>query len=100
MTFPNSVLRAQEGSPAESAVLRVADSNPIHQQKKSLLPAVVAEANGQKITADDLRAETLRVHGAEVIERIENRVLVLAECKRRQVTITRDEVNQEIERLA
>lgn len=95
-----SVLWAQGGSPAQNAVSRVADSNPIHQQQKSLLPTVVAEVNGQKITADDLRAETLRVHGAEVLERIENRYLVLAECKRRQVTITRDEVNQEIERLA
>ncbi len=100
LAFSVPDLRAQDRKPAENAVSRVADSNPIHQQKKSLLPDVVAEVNGQKITADDLKAETLRVHGAEVLERIENRVLVLAECKRRQVTITRDEVNAEIERLA
>ena len=100
LVVTTSHLEAQGGKPTENAVSRVADSNPIHQQKKSLLPEVAAEVNGEKITAGDLEAETLRVHGAEVLERIENRALVLAECKRRQVTITRDEVNAEIERLA
>ncbi|MGI5831146.1 MAG: peptidylprolyl isomerase [Thermoguttaceae bacterium] len=100
LAFFSGGLSAQNGKPVESAVSRVANSNPIHQEKKTLLPEVVAEVNGQKITADELKAETLRVHGPEVLERIENRVLVLAECKRRQVTITRDEVNKEIERLA
>lgn len=99
--IPNGSIWAQkEKKPAAAVVERVADNNPIRQPKKSLLPDIVAEVNGQKMTKEELQAESLRVHGTEVLDRIKHRALVLAECKRRQIVVTRDEVDREIERLA
>ncbi len=91
---------AIRSNPAAATVERVAENNPVHQPRKAVLPDIVAEVNGQQILRDDLRSESLRVHGTEVLDRIENRALVLAECKRRQVNVTKEDVDREIERLA
>ncbi|MBQ2789809.1 MAG: hypothetical protein IJE97_09235, partial [Thermoguttaceae bacterium] len=60
----------------------VAAENPIRQDAQQLYPEIVADVNGVQITLDELRAESLRAHGEEVLSRILNRALVLAECKR------------------
>lgn len=85
---------------AQAAVERAAESNPVSQPPKALLPDIVAEVNIEKITKEQLAAESLRIHGAEVLDRILNRALVLAECKRKQVFVTRTDVDAEIARLA
>ena len=87
-------------NPAGAAVERVAQNNPVSQPAKTLLPDIVAEVNGEKITKEQLAAESLRIHGAETLDRILHRTLVLAECKRKQIHVTRDDVNAEIGRLA
>ncbi len=78
----------------------VAAENPIRQDAQQLYPEIVADVNGVQITLDELRAESLRAHGEEVLSRILNRALVLAECKRQGVAITRADVDAEIDRLA
>ncbi|MBQ7028756.1 MAG: peptidylprolyl isomerase [Thermoguttaceae bacterium] len=78
----------------------VAAENPIRQDAQRLYPEIVADVNGVQITLDELRAESLRAHGEEVLSRILNRALVLAECKRQGVSITRADVDAEIDRLA
>ncbi|MBR2584586.1 MAG: peptidylprolyl isomerase [Thermoguttaceae bacterium] len=85
---------------AQATVEKVADGNPVSQPQKVVLPEIVAEVNAEKITRDQLTAESLRIHGAEVLDRILNRTLVLAECKRKQIFVTRDDVNNEIAKLA
>lgn len=85
---------------AQAAVEQVAADSPVRQPAKTLLPDIVAEVNGEKITKEQLSAESLRIHGAEVLDRILNRALVLAECKRKQVYVTRADVDAEIARLA
>lgn len=87
-------------SAARKVADRVANENPIRQDAKRLYPEVVAEVNGEKITLDQLKSETLQAHGQDVLSRILNRALVLAECKRRNLAITRADVDAEIERLA
>ncbi len=87
-------------SAATRAAQNVADANPIRQDAKSLYPDIVAEVNGERITLAQLKDESLRAHGEEVLSRILNRALVLAECKRQGVVITRADVDAEIERLA
>ena len=79
---------------------KVAAENPIRQDAQQLYPEIVADVNGVQITLDELRAESLRAHGEEVLSRILNRALVLAECKRQGVAITRADVDAEIDRLA
>ena len=85
---------------ARKVASRVANENPIRQEAKRLYPDVVAEVNGEKITLDQLKAETLQAHGQDVLSRILNRALVLAECKRQGLAITRADVDAEIDRLA
>ena len=85
---------------ASRVAQRVANDNPIRQDAKKRYPEVVAEVNGEKITLEQLKAETLQAHGQDVLSRILNRALVLAECKRQGVSITRADVDAEIDRLA
>ncbi|MGI6402345.1 MAG: peptidylprolyl isomerase [Thermoguttaceae bacterium] len=78
----------------------VAEGNPIRQDAKRRYPEIVAEVNGEKITLVQLKAESLKAHGQDVLSRILNRALVLAECRRQGIAITRTDVDAEIERLA
>ena len=85
---------------ATRAVQGVASDNPIRQDAKKLYPEIVAEVNGEQITLAQLQEETLKAHGEDVLSRILNRALVLAECQRQGVAVTRADVDAEIERLA
>jgi parvulin-like peptidyl-prolyl isomerase len=61
---------------------------------------VVALVNGERITRDDLARECLRHYGTEVLESFVNKRLIARECERLGVTVTRVEVDTEIERMA
>jgi parvulin-like peptidyl-prolyl isomerase len=63
-------------------------------------PTVVAVVNGEQITRDQLGRECIRHYGAQVLEGMVNRYLIMAECQRRNVTVTREEVDAEIARIA
>ncbi|MBR5626019.1 MAG: peptidyl-prolyl cis-trans isomerase [Thermoguttaceae bacterium] len=88
------------GNPVYKVAQNVANNNPIKQPVKNLYPDIVAEVNGEKITKEQLMQESLRAHGEEVLSRILNRTLVLSECRRQGINITRTEVDAEIDRLA
>lgn len=60
----------------------------------------VAAVNGRQITRQQLAAECLSHYGSEVLEKVINKHLIAQECKRRGVTVSRDEVNAEIERMS
>jgi parvulin-like peptidyl-prolyl isomerase len=64
------------------------------------IPAVVAGVNSQRITRDDLARECLRRYGKEVLESMVNKQLIAAECRRQGISVTRNEVEAEIERMA
>jgi len=64
------------------------------------MPDVVAEVNAGKITKQQLAVEALRTHGKEYLSRLIHRSLIEQECRRLGVTITREEVTQEIKFLA
>ena len=63
-------------------------------------PKIVATVNGEQITRDQLAAECLRHYGKEVLESMINKYLIMQECKRRNVVISRQEVDAEIQRMA
>ncbi|MDO5553200.1 MAG: peptidylprolyl isomerase [Planctomycetia bacterium] len=103
LTLAMTPLYAQQGSapsPAGTVVGQVADNNPVSQPAVAAWPEICAEVNGEKITRDDLVAETIRSHGQEVLQRILNRALILAECKRKNIVVTREQVEQEMDRIA
>jgi len=64
------------------------------------IPAVVATVNTRRITREDLARDCLRHFGKEVLESMVNKRLIMSECQRRGVKVTRGEVNAEIERMA
>ena len=64
------------------------------------IPDVVAAVNGHSISRDDLAAECRIHYGKEVLESMVNKYLILSECRRMGITITRSEVDDEIEQMA
>ena len=64
------------------------------------IPEVVAEVNGDKINRNSLAAESLLLHGREVLQELINRTIVRLECERQKITVTAEEVNEEIVRMA
>jgi parvulin-like peptidyl-prolyl isomerase len=64
------------------------------------IPAVVATVNTQRITRDELARECLRRYGNEVLETMVNKLLITQECQRQGITVTREEVDTEIQRMA
>jgi parvulin-like peptidyl-prolyl isomerase len=74
-------------------------------QKESLpvvleIPTVVAEVNGDKIMKTDLAGECLRLHGMEELKDLVKKFLIQLECSRQNITITQQEINNEVERMA
>ncbi len=61
---------------------------------------VAADVAGEKIMERDLGEECLKLHGAEELKDIVKKFLIQLECKRLNITITQQEVNEEIERMA
>ncbi len=88
------------GDAVQQVVQKVGETNPIKQPAVDLYPEIVAEVNGEKITRDQLMQESLRIHGETTLNRMLHRALILAECKRQNIIITRDDVEKEITRMA
>ena len=63
----------------------------------SAIPAIVATVNTQRITREELARECCRRHGKEVLEMMVNKHLIVEECRRRGISVTRAEVDAEIE---
>ncbi|MBN1394961.1 MAG: peptidyl-prolyl cis-trans isomerase [Pirellulales bacterium] len=64
------------------------------------VPEVVAVVNNRRITRGDLARECIFHYGEDVLESMVNKRLIADECRRRGISVTRDEVDAEIERMA
>ncbi len=60
----------------------------------------VAVVNGQKITRKALADECLLHFGKQVLESLVNKYLIAQECKRRNIVVSREDVDAEIKRMA
>jgi parvulin-like peptidyl-prolyl isomerase len=76
------------------AVAPAQAASPVEELK------IVAEVNSDPISREDLARDCLQHYGKDVLERLVNKYLVMQECQRRGLTISREEVNAEIERMA
>ena len=95
----------------ESSTLRVRPSTgdrsrPAQTQtapKKSgpaSIPDVVATVNSRRITRRDLARECLFHYGEDVLDSLVNKRLINQACRSRRITVTDQEVKEEVERMA
>lgn len=77
-----------------------AQSPKARDRSDEAIPEVVAAVNTRRITREDLGRDCLRHFGKEVLESMVNKRLIMLECQRRGVKVTRREVSQEIEKMA
>jgi len=61
---------------------------------------VAAIVNNESITRDALAKDCLVHYGKDVLESLVNRTLIQVACKQRNITITAEQVDAEIERMA
>jgi len=85
---PQSGSQAQVPAPADPA----AAAGP---QSK-----IAATVNGEAISREELAQECLRHYGNQVMESLCNKYLIILECQRLGLSVTQEEVNGEIERMA
>ncbi len=63
-------------------------------------PQVVAVVNNEEIGRQDLARECLTHYGKEVLEAMVNKYLISQYCQQANITVTKQEVNEEVERMA
>ncbi|MCR9115642.1 MAG: peptidylprolyl isomerase [bacterium] len=73
---------------------------PAPQRAPAPSEYVMAVVNGEQITRSELAQACFRRHGEKVLETMVNRHLILAECERRGINITEQQIEDEIARLA
>ena len=81
---------------AEANVQKVLDD----PQAQTQYPGVAAVINGQQIPISDVAAECIKRHGEEVLEGEINRKVLTQALAKRNMTVTRQDIDQEISRAA
>jgi parvulin-like peptidyl-prolyl isomerase len=95
---PATAARGQaEDSPSPSKASQATTSLPRvgHPQHD-----VMALVNGRDISRRDLIDACVRRHGKDVLESLVNKRLIMNHCEKREIKISRDEINAEVERMA
>jgi parvulin-like peptidyl-prolyl isomerase len=94
-------LRQGTGAPEAEAkaptVQKASAEEPRYERPNHDVMAVV---NGQDIRRDSLAHACMERYGKEVLESIVNKRLILHHCKNRNIEVTREEINAEIDRMA
>lgn len=85
--------RTAQPRPQQKAAGATAETS----KKKAKIVAVV---NGKELLRSQLASQCLSRYGEDVLESLVNKYLIVQECKRRGVTITREEVDNEISTIA
>ncbi len=91
---------ASKTIPSQQPAVPVAPAAPAQPATAPAQARIVATVNNEQITREELAAECLRHYGKEVLESLANKYLIILECQRRNITVTNEEVNAEIERMA
>jgi len=92
-TAPASAARRTPAARSVTAKTTTTDSS-------ASTAGLVALVNGDRITRSQLAAECLRHYGEQVLESLVNKYLIAQECKRRNVVVSKEDVDAEIRRMA
>lgn len=97
---------ASAQAPASFPAKRVSAKQPAAKTSASAEPAAakpvttVAVVNGEEIQRQELAQECLRLYGKDVLEGMVNKHLIAMCCDQQGTSVTRKEVDDEIERMA
>ncbi len=91
---------AAQRSPTALPVPAKADTRAASPAANPTPLKVVATVNGEDVTREDLARECLRHYGEDVLESLVNKYLIISECQRLGVSVTQEETNREVERIA
>ncbi len=86
----------QERATKQQAIQNVWN-DPVKRRK---MPGVAATVYDDQITIRELAEQCIARHGREVLEGTINRTLIELECRKQGVTVTEDDIDREIERMA
>ncbi len=88
--------QAEKGSPI-AKIQTVAANN---SNATKAIPDTLAEVNGVKITKNDILQEAFRQHYEKVLDARIRLLLIDMECQRQKITVSNQEIEDEIQRLA
>jgi foldase protein PrsA len=88
-------LRAE---PAQSQTQPAGNAKQPAQGSQSQV--VLARVNNQPIYWDAVAREAVNRHGNEILDNLINRLLIQQECDRQSITVSKDEVNHEVQEIA
>ena len=86
------VWRAQNSKAAEQGD----GTTPAGQARMDALSQAVGRVNGEAITYEMLARECVERHGKEVLDNLVNRTIIQQACAERGITVSEQEVNQEV----
>jgi len=93
-------LSASPSATRRATATRPASSETRSADQSANTSGLVALVNGQRITRSQLAAECLRHYGEQVLESLVNKYLIAQECKRRNIVVSKEDVDAEIRRMA
>jgi len=64
------------------------------------VPSTLAAVAGQPVSYDAVQREAVERYGAEILEKLINRKIIENACATRGVSVSKDEVEQEVTRIA
>ncbi len=96
---PRGASSAQTGQ-AQRPASSNAPSSPKYPFQHKPIPKIVAMVNGEEISREDLARECLWQYGKDVLESMINKQLIVQECARKKLSVSDEEIDAEIQRLA
>ena len=91
-----AAMQLTDAEPAAAAPERAAEAAPADKPQGRVLARLSDGPNSELITYDEVAAEAMARHGAEVLEALINRTTVEMACKKQGVAVSRAEVEAEI----
>ena len=64
------------------------------------MPETIAEVNGERITRNSLATECLHLHGVKELQDLIHKTLIRLECERQNISVSDEEIEEEIRRRA
>lgn len=89
-----------QAPPAGAPGVAAPGAAPAKDDAMSKLPKIVATVGAHTITREKLGEECVKRYGKVVLDNFLNKHLILQACNAKGIVITKDQINQEISRLA